>query len=47
MKRKDVKECADCMTPLCPDDNNWGFYKYEPDIPLCEGCYDQRMEEDE
>ena len=47
MDRKDVKECSDCGIDLNPDEKNWRFWKYEPDTPLCDSCFDERMDEDE
>jgi hypothetical protein len=37
-------ECEDC----CEDFPNDKLipWKYEPDVKLCENCYEQRMDED-
>jgi len=44
-EEKDMSECEDCGDMF--DNKDLIPYKYEPDIKLCDGCHDNRMEEDE
>ena len=36
--------CRDCENDL--EENGWRFWKYEPDTPLCDDCFDHRINED-
>ena len=47
MESWEVKECFDCDQKINPNSKDWMFWKYEPNTPLCDGCYDVRMMEEE
>jgi len=44
MRRLAKIECADCTNRM--DQKDVHPWKYEPEIKLCEGCHDARMEEE-
>ncbi len=38
-----MKVCEDCTNSF--EEKDGGYYKYEPDVWLCDDCHDERMED--
>ena len=36
--------CRDCENEV--EENGWRFWKYEPNTPLCDDCFDQRINQE-
>lgn len=39
--KSDAMVCRDCENEL--EEGGWRFWKYEANTPLCDDCFDQRM----